>query len=100
MNFNNLGTYYTDKPADGGDTKRSYIPGKLYIVCDTPPTQDGYVTVQLDWDVTFSLPTLKDIQSTISIEMPEQVLAYSGTAPSGELLPVARSEERRVGKEC
>jgi len=89
MNFNNLGTYYTDKPADGGDTKRSYIPGKLYIVCDTPPTQDGYVTVQLDWDVTFSLPTLKDIQSTISIEMPEQVLAYSGTAPSGELLPVA-----------
>ena len=74
MSFNNLGKYFTDKPENGADSWRLYSPGTFAVVCDTPPTQDGYLTIQLDWEVHFSLATLNTGVNGQPVNLPTQVL--------------------------
>lgn len=84
----NLGQFYTNKPAEGADSLRLYSPGFIAVVCDTPPNQLGYITIQLEWEAVLTHATTSDLEEPLPIAVPPNLVVndqFSSTTSQGTI---------------
>lgn len=84
----NLGQFYTNKPAEGADSLRLYSPGFVAVVCDTPPNQQGYITIQLEWEAVLTHATTSDLEDPIPVVVPPNLIvdeAFGNSTTKGTI---------------